>query len=264
MRKLVFGMVGVVALSLAACSSGKPSTTGTGNAGNTGGQATGGGGSGGTGNTGNSGGSGGVGNTGGQGGSGNTGNTGSDCNDWEIGVPDCDACIIDNCCEEASACLDDDICVDCVTGSEDPDCANNGPAADVVECAQAACEAECFPPQQTITPQCNGVSDPPSTAASMGACAANMGDCNPVTQEGCDLAAGEACDFGQDGFTCYPDGNVQSCGDACGVSGSDYCVGGLTCVGSCARFCCTDADCGNGNTCTILDGEAVGVCGTVM
>lgn len=259
MRKLVIGMVGVVALALAACSSGKPSTTGSGNAGNTGGQSNGGGGSGGTGNTGNSGGSGGVGNTGNTGG---TGNTGPDCNDWEVVGPDCDTCIIDNCCEAASACLDDDICVDCVTGGQDPECANNVAAADVVECAQASCEAECFPAGPTITPQCTGISDPPSTATSMGACAANMGDCNPVTQEGCDLAAGEACDFGENGFTCYPDGNVHSCGDACGPDADgNYCVGGLTCVGSCARFCCTDADCGPGNTCTIVQ-DALGVCGT--
>lgn len=80
--------------------------------------------------------------------------------------------------------------------------------------------------------------------------------CDPVTQQPCNVAAGEACDVSQGGFECYPDGNVHDLCDECGLQG-DYCKAGMTCSisydgiwpGHCYRYCCDDADCGPGNTC---------------
>ncbi|MEZ4301708.1 MAG: hypothetical protein R3B70_42630, partial [Polyangiaceae bacterium] len=102
-----------------------------------------------------------------------------------------------------------------------------------------------------------------AVSPSAGSCVVVGGanECNPVTNEGCDTAAGEACDVSADGFVCYPDGNTQSLCDECGVTGSDYCLGGMTCVGKCAKFCCDDGDCGTG-TCTKggFADPAVGFC----
>jgi hypothetical protein len=85
------------------------------------------------------------------------------------------------------------------------------------------------------------------------------------------LGAGEACDNGPDNFNCYPAPNT---GDLCGACDNQntFCKDGLTCVptdaqgtGKCARFCCTDADCG-GATGSCAKGFSndpmVGLCGT--
>ena len=88
--------------------------------------------------------------------------------------------------------------------------------------------------------------------------------CNPVTNAGC--AAGEECDGDVDnsndliGFICYPPPNTAKVCDTCDDMNGPYCGGGLTCVGVsattsvCARFCCSDADCGTGK-CTMVDGS---------
>jgi hypothetical protein len=117
-----------------------------------------------------------------------------------------------------------------------------------------------------------------ASAGSMGACVTETSPdasvpvtCNPVTNEPC--AAGEACDVsvnetgsGLVGFTCYPPpppNTVALCG-ACDDQ-SVACVGGSTCwavnngapTGSCAKYCCTDADCGSGTCTSVLEGAAV-------
>jgi hypothetical protein len=111
-------------------------------------------------------------------------------------------------------------------------------------------------------------------------------DCNPVTNEGCDTAAGQACDFSQSGWTCYDPPNDAKSGDTCDVANGPYCQGTLTCdippsdagtsdagasdaggdagqntVGTCKHYCCSDSDC-NGGTCTAFNTQfgTLGVC----
>jgi hypothetical protein len=108
----------------------------------------------------------------------------------------------------------------------------------------------------------------PATSVSGGSCvtvvAANDAgtgvQCNPVTNAGC--AAGSACDTSQDmngntvGFICYPPPppiTVAVCGMCDDVNTA--CVPGATCFGTCAKYCCTDADCGEG-TCSTGGGMA--------
>jgi hypothetical protein len=104
--------------------------------------------------------------------------------------------------------------------------------------------------------------DAPATAGSKGSCfQKGSSTCNPVTNDSC--AADEACDLNvQTGFfECFPpDNTVIQCG-ACDVNGP-FCTGTLHCFNQqCARFCCTDADCGASGTCdTALSQDGVGLC----
>jgi hypothetical protein len=115
----------------------------------------------------------------------------------------------------------------------------------------------------------------PAGTASMGSCIPFGGSggmapaypCNPVSQDGCDSSAGEACDVNlqSSSFQCYDPPNDNMLCTACNqVDG--WCEPGLTCVlGFCAKYCCDDGDCSAGGECnkgmyaTIGDGE-VGVC----
>jgi hypothetical protein len=88
-------------------------------------------------------------------------------------------------------------------------------------------------------PQC---SDFPATAPSGGSC--YLGNCNPVTNAGC--SASQTCDMSTEGFNCFPAGTADTC-EACDVENGPYCASGGVCVdNACARYCCTDADCGCG------------------
>lgn len=130
-------------------------------------------------------------------------------------------------------------------------------------CLTTNCETECGGTQPpAVDPACGA----PMTSPSAGSCItvdANAGiECNPVTNAGCDTAAGEACDFSADGFTCYPAPNDAALCGACDQSAGPYCAGGMTCPGDkCAKFCCNDGDCGaNGKCDTTLTGMDVGLC----
>jgi hypothetical protein len=79
--------------------------------------------------------------------------------------------------------------------------------------------------------------------------------CNPVTNDGC-TTAGAVCDLDPASgfFVCYGPPNTAGVCDACDANTT--CGPGLTCVlpegedtGLCYRYCCTNADCGAGNTC---------------
>ncbi len=111
----------------------------------------------------------------------------------------------------------------------------------------------------------------PSTSPSNGSCLKVSGanKCNPVTNVGC--TGKQTCDT-LDGstFSCLTldAADTNTCGDSCGSSG--YCVSKSICLddgngnGTCARYCCTDADCGSNGTCdtsSYLD-SPVGVCVT--
>lgn len=98
----------------------------------------------------------------------------------------------------------------------------------------------------------------PEVAPSNGSCYTG-GACNPVTNEGCTDGAG--CDISNDGFQCFPPpADATLCG-ACDPSSGPFCGPGTTCADKCARFCCTNADCGCG-TCvdTLLGGTTVKLC----
>jgi hypothetical protein len=84
--------------------------------------------------------------------------------------------------------------------------------------------------------------------------------CNPVTNMGC--ASGTSCDYDTDkctgltsGFSCTMGATVPVCGDCSGPTA--VCGPGTTCfytdssmtAAVCARYCCTDADCGSSGKC---------------
>jgi hypothetical protein len=114
-----------------------------------------------------------------------------------------------------------------------------------------------------VTPLCVGL---PETAPSGGSCYSS-GVCNPVTNSGC-TGEGEACDLSDNGFTCFGPPNETPCGGSCDNSTGPFCLPGHVCLGSgmtkCARYCCTDADCGSGS-CIDLSaafGQPMRICGS--
>ena len=160
---------------------------------------------------------------------------------YDSGLPACNTCLESDCCQELVACDKDPDCAPCFTG--DPACTQSGAAFDgLVECLSNLCDVDCTPPA------------PPT--------------CNPVTGDTCDLGSGEACDLGDDGmggasFQCFPAPNdVALCG-ACDNSNGPFCEQGYHCdTDTCAKYCCTDADCGAGNVCDFVfePDFAVGLC----
>jgi hypothetical protein len=94
--------------------------------------------------------------------------------------------------------------------------------------------------------------------------------CNPVTNAGC--TGGASCDFSQDntgatvGFTCTPPpASVALCGDCsfdnCGPATTCYSPDGVQTL--CARYCCSDADCGSGGMCKTTDDKGAALYGPV-
>jgi len=74
-------------------------------------------------------------------------------------------------------------------------------------------------------------------------------ECNPVTNEPCDTAGGQACDVaGPIGFVCYDPPNDGLLCQECDQD-TIYCAGTMTCdteAGLCVKYCCSNADCGTG------------------
>jgi hypothetical protein len=163
------------------------------------------------------------------------------------GMTTCDGSDFEAAC---GSCLEASCCAELAESGGDP----ADPA--LVDCALASCEVECFPPPEPppFALECTV----PAEASSAGSCVAidATNTCNPVTNEGCNTDAGEACDLGQNGFECFPDGNTQDLCTDCG-STVGYCKAGLTCFNECARFCCTDDDCGTGQCLKEFDGAAL-------
>jgi len=96
-------------------------------------------------------------------------------------------------------------------------------------------------------------------------------ECNPITNEGCDTNANEACEYGLDGyFTCYPAPNDVDEGGACNWEQGPFCSPSLTCdfadpsnpTGICRRHCCADEDCAAPERCQPFDSEfgTLGTC----
>jgi hypothetical protein len=179
-----------------------------------------------------------------------TGGAGSCVNVFPAGA--CATCGEANCCTQGAACDVTPGCIGCVYSS-DPTCtAANKPAVDaMLACMHASCEAACFPPPP---PKIDATCAVPAPSPSLGACISVGGpvECNPVTNEPCNTAAGEACDFnGASGYHCYAGPNDKALCALCGPdNGGSHCQGGSTCLpgpsGNCGKFCCDDADCGQG------------------
>lgn len=120
----------------------------------------------------------------------------------------------------------------------------------------------------TYAPDCD-TPQLPSAPPSGGACLADFAaaghDCNPVTNEGCQV--GEVCDIGGVRFQCYPaaDATEDVCTACSNIDGGPYCKAGMTCDGNndtgvCHRYCCTDADCGASGKCVSYEYYRAGVC----
>jgi hypothetical protein len=145
--------------------------------------------------------------------------------------------------------------------------ATNQTAANaLLACAQSACATPCSAGGTVVDPTCT----PPTTPPSGGSCVTIDGTtnkCNPVTNAGCNAAAGEACDFGGGGFKCYapPPANSAALCATCDVTNGPACQPTGTCVKTasgtgCARFCCTDVDCAPGKCDTSVTGHSAGIC----
>ena len=184
--------------------------------------------------------------------------SGMDCTGLTGSTEACAVCAEGSCCAELSACLDDAACSTCLM--DGTGCDTSTLAADFDTCLTGSCETECAAPagscarfcctdgdcgtgtcDKMLTGDANvgvcvdaqqaAACDAPSTSPSNGSCVtidATTYLCNPITNEGCDTAAGEACDFGASGFECYPAPNDAMLCDAC-ASGGPYCAGGTTC-----------------------------------
>lgn len=175
----------------------------------------------------------------------------------------CDACVQDKCCDELGACYAHEGCwVDCVTEHNSEGC--HEPNAHALyyafgSCVQSSCSAECSSAPDFV-PACDGLPEP---TPSVGSCIAldDKNLCNPITNEGC-TQEGYSCDVNPagDGFQCFEPPNTQGLCEACGAA-EGYCQIGHTCAGSCVRFCCDQADCGENAVCDtkILSG-LIGLC----
>jgi len=116
-----------------------------------------------------------------------------------------------------------------------------------------------------FSPICNVPEPPPSG----GGCFVSTG-CNPF---GGGCASGEVCDWLNDASSyyalkCYPpDAFTAPLCQACNNDSGPFCQPGSSCVGAgktlCARYCCSDADCGDiPVSCTPLGDTALRFCGT--
>jgi hypothetical protein len=105
----------------------------------------------------------------------------------------------------------------------------------------------------------------PASAPSMGGCVmagTSMIACNPVTNQPC--ASGQTCRVTLDSsqtptsFTCVASNDAGLC-TPCSDSTGPVCGGGLSCSiavppqSACARYCCTNDDCGDAGVCIVAD-----------
>jgi hypothetical protein len=160
----------------------------------------------------------------------------------------CEPCIEMNCCNEATACYGDANCNACAMGMASslaacaPGMSSTWDA--LVACATNKCPKECNP----------------------------VSTCNPVTNQPCNTAMGEACDLtgsmnSLNVYVCFPPPNATDLCGACNNAGGPYCMGTQHCLensmgmnGQCARYCCNDGDCGGGKCDTSTLPGGAGVC----
>jgi len=125
---------------------------------------------------------------------------------------------------------------------------------------------------------CGGPAAPPSAGDCLitvdaGDDAGTGVQCNPVTNAGC--SAGDLCDLSGDsnvvGFICYPGpGSVAVCAACDDETPATTCQAGSSCItyddaqdSACARYCCTDADCGHAGQCSTVGAGDTNLFGSI-
>lgn len=168
---------------------------------------------------------------------------------------DCNTCLVASCCQPILDCANDPHCLYCLNTliTDDPQCTSAATQKAVnafYGCDSLHCSVACVAKDT----------------------------CNPVTNDGCGTD-GSACDLGTSAgtFQCFqPPNNAQLCG-MCDNAKGPYCAPGMHCfppTNTCARYCCSDADCGGG-VCELdpmialggtetIAGDAVGICLTML
>ncbi len=132
---------------------------------------------------------------------------------------DCARCVEKACCDSLQACSEEERCVACINGSTSPLCAENERFLAFRSCIEEGCKEVCQESESRL--------------------------CNPVTNEGC--SGGEACDYGEGGFACYPPPNDAPLCAPCDPGAGVTCAGGMGCVDYvCMKYCCNHGDCGEG------------------
>ena len=105
----------------------------------------------------------------------------------------------------------------------------------------------------------------PASAPSGGSCVSTslVGySCNPVTNGGCDVSQGQACDYYNNQFQCLGGSNVTPACAACDNTNGPFCMPAFTCANGrnqCTRYCCNDSDCGAGTWCVKQPPTTVGI-----
>ena len=168
----------------------------------------------------------------------------------------CQTCLEASCCAEVGACHAKKSCwSDCFVNHSETKCHADPDGHALYHalgtCWSASCAKECAAPTYDLV--CDGLPAPtPSAGSCVTLSAANA--CNPITNEGCDTDAGEACDHTATGFGCFPAPNDTPICEACDNQDGPFCEAGHTCLpdGSCGAFCCDNADCGTGKCDTAL------------
>ena len=168
---------------------------------------------------------------------------------WTAGP--CGTCAVASCCAQLEACAANGTCATCLAERGNAyECDASTPTfGALLACLETSCPASC--PEN---------------------------ECNPVTNQGCDGAAGDACDYGLwnvdgDGIgseyfaACYDTENTLACADECDGA-EPYCSPGFTCneegfTDRCRRYCCGQGDCDSDAACTpfaTYAGQSIGVC----
>lgn len=167
---------------------------------------------------------------------------------------ECATCLETSCCDALRDCTINEDCRACVAGESS--FAACGEVATVValrSCVGGQCDATCRPGGEPIqglpTPDC----EHPPGLPSGGRCfqkgdLAGRIQCNPLSNDPCDGAAGEACalDPGLDAWHCSATGHHQPTCAPCGLLDGGCAPGHVCLDGACYRYCCDESDCGTG------------------
>lgn len=175
----------------------------------------------------------------------------------------CQSCAADKCCSEFSDCKGDADCTTCLSdpNADQTKCDANAQVKALNTCLTTTCLDACSPKCARYccadtdcgTGKCvvgdfvdfptlglcldsmqAAACDAPAMSMSMGACfTVDMTNvCNPVTNEGCNAAMGEACDLdgGAGKFGCFPMGNTQDICKVCSNNNGPFCKATFHCV----------------------------------
>jgi hypothetical protein len=161
----------------------------------------------------------------------------------------------------------------CTLLSDGPGCAPDGTVTLGGVCTSIDGLDDCVAGTYCVDGGCELLCDAarPDSCSGWSTCTAVAGDgfgvCLPP--EGCDVVAQVGCGPGQkctllsDGPGCAPDGTVTLGGVCTSIDGLDDCVAGTYCVdGGCELLCdaARPASCSGSESCSVIDGENLGVC----